>query len=199
MKKTITILALLLSLITSAQDLKFGAKAGVNFASQSGDVKGLSGRTTIHIGGVAEYEFKDNLSFQAELLYMGMGSKFEESFDGVTFEEIAKLNYIALPLLGKYYVTENIALEAGPQVAFLLSAESEFSGDGESGTEDTKEAYKGLDFGFNLGGSYTLDSGIFFTIRYTIGLANVADAPDSEDFSLSNNAFQISLGYNFDF
>jgi len=42
---------------TNAQEVRFGAKAGANFASLNGDdVDDIDGRTSFHVGGVANIE-----------------------------------------------------------------------------------------------------------------------------------------------
>ena len=224
MKKISTIFAIvaLTFTVTNAQDLKIGAKAGVNISSLGGDkIPGLENKSKIglHLGGVGVYMLSDKFGVQAELLYSSFGGKQTESFsdeDGsYTYESKTKLNYISLPLMGKFYATESLSFEAGPRVAFLLSANEEFEEtdtfDGEtetfSGEADISKGIKGLDFGFNVGASYELESGLFFSLRYTLGLSNIYDGvlfdgdgdiiDDLGSFTQKNNAFQISVGYFF--
>ena len=172
----------------NAQEVKFGAKAGVNFASIGGDdTDGQKSRTSFHVGGVAEIGISDTFAVQPELLYSSVGTKFDEG-DG----EI-KLDYISLPIMAKYKVAEGFSLEAGPQIGFLLSAKAE--GGGES--VDVKDFVKGLDLGVGVGAGYTLDSGLNFAARYSLGLSNINDGEGSDDFKNQNNVFQISVGYFF--
>ena len=226
MKKIFTILALSALVFTSvnAQDLKIGAKAGVNLSSLGGDkVPGIEneGKIGLHLGGVGVYMFSDKFGAQAELLYSSFGGKQTSSFSSESFsftdESKVKLNYLSLPLMGKFYATESLSFEAGPRIAFLLSANEEFEGsetfDGEtesfSGEEDISKGINGLDLGFNIGASYELESGLFFSLRYTLGLSNIYDSSaffvdedgdvldDIGNFTQQNNAFQISIGYFF--
>jgi len=191
-------------LSANAQEVKFGAKAGVNLATIGGDVEDADGRTSFHVGGVAEIMISDKFSVQPELLYsaQGLQSEYTETIFGsdVKFEEKLKLDYINLPIMAKFYVAEGLSIEAGPQVGFLISAESEveasFEGDSENQTEDVKDGFKSVDFAAGIGLGYKLDSGLNFSARYTLGLANIAeDAGD--DFSIQNNVLQVSLGYMF--
>ncbi|WP_138434500.1 porin family protein [Winogradskyella algicola] len=185
----------------NAQEVKFGAKAGVNLASIGGDAEDVDARTSFHIGGVAEIVISDKFSVQPELLFSSQGAKSEYTEDFGEFgsfdvEEKIKLNYLNLPVMAKYYVAEGFSLEAGPQIGFLLSADAEVEVDGESEEEDVKDEFKGIDFGLGFGAGYKLDNGLNFSARYTLGLANIAeDAGD--DFSIQNNVFQISVGYMF--
>ena len=167
----------------NAQEVKFGAKAGVNFASIGGDETGnVDGRTSFHIGGVAEIVISDKFSFQPELLYSAQGAKdtYEDEFEKE--ESTLMLGYINIPLMAKFYVADGFSLEAGPQVGFLLNAEAEndytdkedpeFN---ESTTVDVKEFASGIDFGVNLGLGYKLESGLNFGARYNLGLSNIND------------------------
>lgn len=183
-----------------AQELTFGVKGGVNLASLGGDVEsGAKGKLGLHLGGLAEYMLSDEFGIQGELLYSSLGGKYEESEEGFSVEAETRLAYLSLPIMGKYYVTEAIALEAGPQFSFLLSAEEEFTaefdGETESDTEDIKEFTNSLDLGFGIGGSYNTEGGLFFGLRYVLGLSNIYK--DADDFSVQNNVLQISAGYKF--
>lgn len=171
-----------------AQEVKFGAKAGVNFASIGGDDTGdLKSRTAFHVGAMAEIGISDKFAVQPELLYSSVGAKADEG-DGEL-----KLDYISVPVMAKYMVAEGFSLEAGPQIGLLLSAKSE--GGGES--EDVKDFVNGLDLGIGVGASYRMDSGLNFGARYSLGLSNINDFEGSDDFKNQNNVFQISVGYFF--
>ena len=188
MKKVLLIACVaLFGFTANSQGVKLGAKAGVNIASLNGDdVDDLDGRTSFHIGAAAEISISEKFSVQPELLYSAQGAK--ESFDG---DEI-KLNvdYLNIPVLAKFYVAEGFSVEAGPQVGLLLSAKAKF-GDEE---EDLKDDLKGIDFGANLGLGYKLESGLNFSAKYILGLANISDDSDDE---VKNSIIQVSVGYFF--
>ena len=185
-----------------AQDIKFGVKAGVNVATLTGDVDDLTTRFSLHIGGVAEIPITDKLSFQPELLYSSQGAEVDEGlgFGGVSFNTKIKLDYINVPLMAKYYVIDNLGVEFGPLVGFLVSAKVDYDGDSgfddESDSEDVKDNYKSIDFGLAAGASYKLDFGLNFGIRYNLGLADINDI-DGSDSKLHNGVLQVSVGYMF--
>ena len=55
--------------MVSANAQNFGVKAGLNLASVTGDDSdGLDGRTSIHLGVVAEFEISEKFSFQPTAL-----------------------------------------------------------------------------------------------------------------------------------
>jgi len=174
----------------NAQEVKFGAKAGLNLASISGDdTDDLDSRTAFHLGVVAEIVISDVFSVQPELLYSAQGAT--ESFEGIDLD--INLDYISLPIMAKYYVSEGFSLEAGPQVGFLMSAKAKAEGE----EEDLKDFVNGIDFGLNLGLGYKMESGLNFAARYNLGLSNINDEEDSDDFKWNNNVIQLSVGYMF--
>ena len=174
----------------NAQEISFGAKAGLNLASVTGDeTEDLDGRTAFHFGVVAEIGISDKFSIQPELLYSAQGAT--ESFEGIDID--LNLDYINLPVMAKFYVADGFSLEAGPQIGFLTSAKAK--ADGEE--EDVKDFVKGSDFGANFGVGYKLESGLNFNARYNLGLSNLNDGEDSDDFKNQNGVFQISIGYFF--
>tara|TARA_R100000935_G_scaffold55682_2_gene85972 strand:+ start:66144 stop:66806 length:663 start_codon:yes stop_codon:yes gene_type:complete len=220
MKKQVLLIAVAIFSfgVMQAQDIRFGAKAGVNFASIGGDfTDGVEGKTGFHIGGLVEIMLSDKFAVQPELLYSAQGAKIEDSDTqfGITVTETSKtkLDYINIPIMGKFYVTEGLALEAGPQVGFLVSAnaesEIEVSGDVDpeildeinnqfpSGDVDISDFTSGVDFGVGVGASYRLDMGVFFGARYTLGLSNINDGPGADSVKQQNNVFQFSVGYLF--
>lgn len=125
--------------------------------------------------------FADKVGLQPELVYSAMGSK-----DGD-----AKLNlgYIALPVLLRYQIIEQIHLLLGPQAAFLLSAKYK-EGDDD---EDVKDSFKGLDFSAVVGAGADIDR-FNVGLRYGFGLANIIEN-EGEDLKVKSSTFQIVLGY----
>jgi len=204
MKKIILSAALLMAVGFSAsaqEDIKFGVKAGVNFATFGGDIEDADSRTGFHAGVVAEFKLSENFSIQPELLYSQMGAKFKDSgsFGGFSYsyEQTSKFDYLSLPILAKYYVLEGLSIEAGPQVGYLLSAKNEVKGDSEDvlASGDVKDGSKSVDFGVAGGLAYDLPIGVFFQARYYAGLSNVND--NDGDLDVKNSALQISVGYKF--
>jgi len=189
MKKLLFVL-LIVSICNMAvsQEISFGVKGGVNFASLTGDTSGLESRTAFHFGIVSEFTISEKFSIQPELLYSAQGTKADD-------EEL-KLNYLNIPVLAKYYLAEGLSLEAGPQIGLLLSAKTEFDGADE---EDIEDLFRDIDFGVNFGLGYKLDNGLNFSARYYLGIANVYDwiGDFIDDIEIRNGVFQISIGYLF--
>ncbi|SHM70113.1 porin family protein [Polaribacter sp. KT 15] len=193
MKKVLLAVAILVAGLTAnAQEVNFGAKAGVNFANVSGeDVEDNITRTSFNVGAVVEFEITDKFSIQPELIYSAQGAKLEEESD---IDLTLKLDYLNVPVIAKFYAAEGFSLEFGPQVGFLLSAKAKAKIGGDSGETDIKDEFETVDFGLNFGAGYKLDSGLNFSARYNLGLSNVAKESES---SVKNSVFQISVGYFF--
>ncbi len=192
MKKLFLLTALaLFSLTISIAQVNFGAKAGVNFSDITGpDVDSFNGRTAFHVGFMAEIMFSDVFAVQPEIVYSAQGSDYEDPGDTGT----AKVDFINIPIMAKYYVTEGLSLEAGPQVGILSSAKFEYDG----GEEDFKEDLKGIDIGVNFGLGYKLENGLNFSARYNLGLTDMNDSEELDGGAeYKNSVIQISVGYFF--
>lgn len=167
-------------------DVTFGVKAGLNLSTLVGDAQNVSMKPGFHIGGMAELELTEKLSVQPEILYSLQGARVD---DGTGSNYNYNLSYITLPVIGKYYVTEGLSLEAGPQIGVLISAKSKIDGKSYNNKKNTSS----IDFGANIGAGYKMDSGLNFSLRYSLGLANTYDGPGNSN--LTNATLQLSVGY----
>ncbi|HEX8270286.1 MAG TPA: porin family protein [Flavobacterium sp.] len=187
----------------SAQETRFGAKAGLNLANLGGDIEDAEMLLGFHVGGFAEVMISDKFGVQPELLFSMQGAKSESSEDiggtEFTYESKLKLAYLNIPIMAKYYATEDFNLQFGPQIGFLMSAKDEYEvsggGDSESESEDVKDAFESIDFGVNFGLGYNFGENFGVEARYNLGLSNIIK--DADDFSVNNSVIQVSFGYKF--
>jgi len=169
----------------NAQDINFGIKAGVNLANFSGDdVENNAMKIGAYAGAYANLGLTEKIFFQPELLFSMQGVDADEG-DGST-----KLNYINIPLMFQYGLTEEIRLELGPQVGMLLSADLD---NGEQEV-DFKDEMSSIDFGMNVGASYNMDNGLSVSVRYNMGLTEVMDSEIFES-DAKNSVISIGVGY----
>ena len=187
-------LGILFCVQTNAQSSKreegivLGVKGGLNMSNFMGDVEDQGMRTSIHLGLLAEIIVSDNFSVQPELLYSGQGSTYTGSAPGFAR---TKLDYLTVPVLGKFGLTDKLSFEAGPQLGFLVSAKRK-----TNTSNDKIEGVKTLDFGLNAGLEYELGSGVIFQGRYNLGLTDTGLTGDSNKRA-SNSVIQFSIGYLF--
>jgi hypothetical protein len=180
----------------TAQSIKYGAKAGVNFATLNVDDDAIdtSIKTSFHVGGVAEIMISEKFYFQPELLFSSQGASYESSGFGITDGKLIA-SYLNLPLMGKFYPVEGFSIQAGPQVGLLLSAKDKYEIMGVSQEEDVKDSFKSIDFGVNLGLGYALPSGLFIDARYNLGLSDINDSDGGP--KINNGVIQVSVGFLF--
>ncbi|WP_327018593.1 porin family protein [Croceibacter atlanticus] len=180
-----------------AQDgVSFGAKGGVNFAKLTGDdVEDADGRTSFHVGAIVEIPVSDRFSVQPEVLYSGQGLQSEE--DGI--ESKIKLDYINVPVLAKFYLTDGLSLEGGPQFGFLVNDEFEIEDSNGNSIEVEDLDAASFDLGAALGLGYKFTNGLFLQGRYVLGLSNVDDSEEEGAFEddLTNSTLQFSVGLQF--
>lgn len=203
MKKLLLVIAMVaIGFTANAQDVKFGAKAGLNISNVRVSGDGITdemkpdSKISFFVGGMAEVKLSDNFAIQPELLYSDQGSsrKVGKSTSSIN------LGYLNLPIMAKYFVAEGFALEAGPQVGFLLSANAKTELDGKSVGDalDIKKVYKTVDFGLGFGASYTLDFGLNIGARYNLGLTDLAkERVELDKTTMKNGVIQVSVGYFF--
>ena len=187
-----------------AQDIKFGAKAGLNLSTIVGDdIDNADMKAGLYFGGFMNVSLNDRLSFQPELLYSVQGAKDEYKEEDFSYEETMKLSYLNIPLLLKMSLgaSNRVHIYAGPQLGFLLDAESDYEevdySGSYSGTEDIKDYINSFEFSLNLGLSFNVSDNLSLDVRYNRGLSNIFDNDGDEDIKAYNSGFQLGAAYTF--
>jgi long-subunit fatty acid transport protein len=190
--------------ITNAQSTKFGLKAGLNVANQVYSGTGAPIPSSIigfNLGGFLDVKITDKFHIQPELLYSTQGSKFNMPVPsgGIYYntENTFMLAYLNIPVMFKYYAAEKFSLEAGPQIGFLVDSKLVVNVLGQSVSQDAKDLFKKIDFGFNLGARYDISNKFSAGVRHSIGMSNVTKSESGDDSKIKNNVFSLSLGYKF--
>ncbi|OBX21265.1 outer membrane protein with beta-barrel domain [Gelidibacter algens] len=168
--------------LIDAQNVDFGLKTGLNISNIIGGDLDRNNLIGFHIGGFAEIELSDKFSLQPELLYSRQGSEVENSLK-------VKVDYLAIPVMAKYYISEKFSIEAGPQMSFLVNDKVEFNDDAIPDAETDAASF---DFGLNVGLGYNVSSHLLAQVRYNYGITTISENPD-----ITNSVFQLSLGYKF--
>lgn len=187
MKKYSLLAIFILSSVAVFPQVIGGIRLGMNIANQKAEIDGDSDTGDSKIGFLGGFYLTANVSekvaVQPELMFSGMGSRDKDLDLALPF------NYLSIPVMLRYNLTENFNLLAGPQLGFLLSAKLTYG----DNSVDIKESFKGSDFGaaFGLGADFgKFNAGA----RYYLGLSNIVDDSSSGD-TFKNNAFQFFLGY----
>lgn len=193
--------------LMQAQEVKYGAKVGLNISTLTGDIENTNNKIGFHIGGFAEIKVSDKFSVQPEILYSSQGTKGEETYTDLSgsfkVNLTQELSYLNIPVMAKYYVAEKFYLEAGPQIGFLLSAEQKGEASGiyngqpfnVSQTVDNKDTLNSTDFGLNFGLGFNISKNVGAGVRYTAGLSNLDK--ETENSTINNSNIGISILYTF--
>lgn len=175
-KLSILILTIAFSVQSFSQGLDFGIKAGMNFANIT-DATGLTNKTGFVVGVFAGVKLNDKLGVQGDLLYSQQGAEF----DGGEID----LNYVIIPVVIKYYITESLNLQAGPQFGFVVD-------------DNIKEVFNGIseaesfDLSAVIGAGFEFPFGIRVSGRYNIGLTDIMKLGDGK-----NAVATVAVGYSF--
>ena len=221
MKKLATLLVALVASVSSFAQVEKGTftlqpMVGIDVTSLSGDAS-LFGEIPAtfnskvgFVGGVeGAYQFTDRFGLSVGVLYAMGGAKVDFTIDGKSAKDIdgltndSKVSVSALnvPVLANVYVWKGLALKAGIQPQFLLSAKMQAKVDYNSKTlvdkdYDLKEASNSVSLSVPVGASYDFPFGLTVDARYNIGITNVAKYDDNKVIG-KHNMFQVTVGYKF--
>jgi hypothetical protein len=200
---------LLVTMTSHAQQeyFEYGFKGGLNLSNISGDeVSNYETRTSMNIGGYGLYKVLPKLGIQAELLYSEQG--FSERFDSeeVDIDEIkslTRMQYINLPVLVSYNLIEQLWIEGGMQVGYLVDAEEEreerFIDDSgqlisETVPIDQSSRYESLELGLLAGLRYKLSQNFMVQARYEKSINDIDKVSTGDQF---NEVWSFSVGFLF--
>lgn len=168
-----------------------GVKAGANLTKIDGKSFKEEFKTGYHVGGFAEIGLGGKLGIQPEVLFNQIQSRVDTTFRSVyqgafnsLTEKDVKLSYLSIPILLTYKLGNNLSLLAGPQYGILLDQDKNLIQNG-------KEAFKNGEFSV-LGGAQLKVSKLRFSGRYVVGLNNINDIDDQNEWK--NQGWQLSVG-----
>ena len=204
-KQLLTLLiVILVSLESQAQGIqRYGLKAGVQRTaipvnpSEAADWDlVMKAGIGFQVGAFATFGLTDRLSLQPELLFSAQSFKEVMDVQYVGEDEVTekvenyKANFLKIPVLLRYGITEKFFAEIGPQADFLVSANIEkadwdvFAGDGK------------FNFSGTVGAEYLITEQFGVQLRYahTFGKRN----PDGYIW-YGDRPTIISLGITYSF
>lgn len=200
MKKLIVmaVVALMATMSANAQQMFLKPMVGGTLATVTGDYTD-DAKMKLGLVGGAEfgYQVADPFAVTVGALVsmQGAGQKDTDFYRDAS----TTLTYLNIPIMANYYVIPGLALKAGIQPGFMLSAKSkgdEHVGGGwveydHSGTD----GYKTFDLSIPLGLSYEF-SDFVVDARYNLGLTNIND---NDHIKHKNSVIMLTLGYKIPF
>ena len=209
--KTITVISSFVCLFfissVQAQESHAGIKGGLNLSSlttDGNDEKNL--KVGFHAGVYNKIALSETFAIQPELLYSIKGIKLNYDESGFADGESKfNLSYIDLPVKMVFNLSENLELQFGPYVSYLVYANVDTDADVlnyfeiDSEDEIDRKNFNTLDYGLTAGIGFDLDP-IILGINYNMGLNPVAkdDEPSHEILGdAKNSVIQVSIGMKF--
>ncbi len=182
--------ALFMSSALMAQ-FHIGIKGGSNITKIDGHSFKDKFEYGYHLGGFAEIGLGEKMGIQPEVLFNQYSTTLDSNYNHI-YQDIfssgqhkVKLNYLSIPILLNYKLIGNfLSLQAGPQFSVLMRQDKNLLQNGA-------DAFKKGDFAM-LGGVQLKLSAIRITGRYAIGLNNISDIDNKDQWK--SQGFQVSLG-----
>lgn len=218
MKKVLLLAACIVMASGAFAQFSWGIKGGLNISSLT-NVPNNQMKTGIYVGAFAEYQFNDFIAIQPEIIYsrQGVSHTIEKTVtdrEDVKSRNRFRANYINIPILAKVYLLDNLSLDLGPQIGFVLTAK-EFgkSVDTKNGRDVSiyksrmdKNSYNTFDVSIAMGLTYKLNANLFVSARYNLGLTDFLDKDfdwkDKYDWGKTriagkNSVIQLGIGVAF--
>lgn len=182
--------ALFMSSALMAQ-FHIGIKGGSNITKIDGHSFKDKFEYGYHIGGFAEIGLGEKMGIQPEVLFNQYSTTLDSNYNHI-YQDVftsgqskVKLNYLSIPIILNYKLIGNfLSLQAGPQFSILMKQDKNLLQNGA-------DAFKKGDFSM-LGGVQLKLSAIRVTGRYVVGLNNISDIDNKDQWK--SQGFQVSLG-----
>ncbi len=192
MKKIILSLIVVgVTAVASAQGFHLGIKAGANMTKISGMEFKSGYELGYHAGLFSEIYLGKKFAIQPELLWNQVNTKKAMGIQGIisrwkdSLTQI-QLKYLTIPLMIKYQLTNNLALNLGAQYGILIDQQNSTFG-------NANEAFKSGDF--SVVGGFSVDfSRLRVYGRYNIGLDNLSDVQNTDEWK--SQQIQVGIGYS---
>ncbi|MFK7812193.1 MAG: hypothetical protein AB8B59_06840 [Maribacter sp.] len=155
-------------------DIMFGAKAGFGVSTDLfRNYVNVTNNPTFFLGGLAEIPaFFDQFYLQPEV-------QIQIASSIIGGENLTRL-YLQVPMMAKYHLTDEFAVEFGPQVGILI-----FDNWNQNiGVVDIQK----VGFSMNAGGGYRLNENFYFNLRVGSSLSRVNNS-GSFNFQIGANYF----------
>lgn len=192
-KKLCLVLLVLISTNLLAQnEIKFGAKAGVNLTGFHTGQSANTYNVLFNIGGLAELQLSNMFSLHVEALYNKKGGLYHVMTPQF-FSIDTKLDYIDIPIQAQFEFIKNLSIDFGPQIGFLINSKGEVVNSRNNNRQEVEfNNMNKIDLALNGGLTFRFNENLFLQARYSYGLTEIFD---NEQYK--NSVTSLSLGYFF--
>lgn len=188
MKKlfVLAVVALMTTVSVNAQQMFIKPMVGGTLTTLTGDVNDTKMKVGLVAGAEFGYNFAENMAVTAGLLYSMQGTAVKD------VDDKWKMDYLNIPVLFNYYIVPGLAVKAGIQPGFLMSA--------KYGDTKVKDYCKSFDLSVPMGLSYEI-SDFVIDARYNLGVTNILK--DNKgliwDGKAKNSVIMLTVGYKIPF
>ncbi|WP_178985028.1 porin family protein [Winogradskyella helgolandensis] len=158
--------------IVMSQDILYGVRGALNVSNLDFDPDANfenKHRNGFAFAGFADFNLSDNLSLLTELQWSAEGGK----------ERNLRADYLKLPILLRFSISDDLLLGVGPQVALK--------------TWEYEDAFSTFVFSGVAGVEYMITDELFLDARYYYGITNILDE-DLTDVEAKNHVIQFGFG-----
>ncbi|MBU2927209.1 porin family protein [Winogradskyella psychrotolerans] len=158
--------------IVMSQDILYGVRGALNVSNLDFDPDANfenKHRNGFAFAGFVDFNLSDNLSLLTELQWSAEGGK----------ERNLRADYLKLPILLRFSISDDLLLGVGPQVALK--------------TWEYEDAFSTFVFSGVAGVEYMITDELFLDARYYYGITNILDE-DLTDIEAKNHVIQFGFG-----
>lgn len=209
------LLVLLFGDKVASENFYFSLKLGTNYSNLDG-IDNTNGKFGFNFGLMANIKLSDKWFIVPEFAALsGKGAKdIEYISSGIPELDLLmgnpdassmNLNYIDVPVILNYVVSEKFWLGTGPQFSFNTSAKNEYDIEVQPGDEldyfqESQLEWNTFDFGWAFEFTYNLwdirnGKGLNVNLRYTLGITDIIK--DNPGDPIRNNVWQLSFSFPF--
>ena len=184
MRKLIFTFLACLSLSLTYAQVDWGAKGGLNVSTLSLNSGVYKPRMGYHAGLYYRQRIEQQYGLQLELQYSLQGAR-----DATIDDRTLNYNYLHLPILLKFYFAQDVFLSVGPQVSYLLKAQTKEEGF----KEDITDGVRRWDLALLIGMGKDADFGNFGA-RFAWGAFNTSGGSVGSNVVYRNLLLQFYVG-----
>ncbi|MGI9551939.1 MAG: porin family protein [Aurantibacter sp.] len=183
------------NLIQAQTDFRFGVTGGllntnadINISALGFNIANIDAvnKTGFYVGVLGDIGISESFHVQPELTYGSAGD----------------LAFVYLPIMAKYYVTEGLHLQAGPQISFSSNLDEikktirDIEGViGTNGNIDDVLKSTAIELGFGAG--YDITDDFMVQARYAFALTDRYDGPLGGALDIKNSTINVGVAYKF--
>jgi outer membrane protein with beta-barrel domain len=183
------LLSIVLFTASQAQSFHAGIMAGANLNKIDGQSFKSEFDFGYHAGAFVEIGLGKKFSIEPQVLFVQTSTDTTNNFSTVyntnNLSNVT-LNYLSIPLLANYKLSNLLSIQVGPQYGILLNSNENLQQNG-------KDAFKQGDFSM-LGGLQLNILSFRVYGRYAIGLSNLNDIDNQNQWK--SQTIQIGVGWS---